>query len=267
MTEVRLEDGTRIACLRRAEALVLDQHVHGYFQHGIKLEPGAVVFDVGANIGVFALRVGQRVPGAQIWAFEPVPTIRAVLTENASRHGDGRIHPMDCALGAEPGEVEITYFPRSPGLSTLHPEVWEGGVDTLERAIQGTASQLSGRLWWGRLMPRFVARWVARRLLRNAERFPCRRRTLSEVVESLALDRVDLLKIDCEGAELEVLQGLGPSDWPRVRQLVLEVHDVAGRLAAVLALLREHGFDSLVSEQEPGLEGTVLHNVFARRSG
>ena len=266
MAEVRLDDGTRVSCLRKAETLVLDQHVAGYFHNGIRLDPGAVVFDVGANVGVFALRVAQRVSDARVWAFEPVPTIRHVLEENARRHGGGRIHVMDCALGATPGEVEITYFPASPGLSTTHPELWEGDTDTLERMIGGTARQLSGRLWWGRLMPRFAARWVAGRLRRGAERHSCVVRTLSDVIDSAAIDRIDLLKVDCEGAELEVLRGIRDADWPRINQLVLEVHDLDGRLDTVVDLLRVRGFDSLVTEQEAGLEGTELHNVFARRS-
>ena len=53
--------------------------------------------------------------------------------------------------------------------------------------------------------------------------------------------RVALLKVDVEGAELEVLRGLSRSDWRRVDRLVAEVHDCSGRREALDELLRDQG--------------------------
>ena len=58
------------------------------------------------------------------------------------------------------------------------------------------------------------------------ERYTCRLRTLSEVIAEAGLERIDLLKIDVQKAELDVLMGLDDSDWPKIRQMVVEVHDV-----------------------------------------
>ena len=86
-----LQDGTTVHCIRASEALVLDSHVHGYLAHGVTLPDDAVVLDVGANIGLFALRVVQRHPEARVLACEPVPAIFEVLDANAeiSRERDG----------------------------------------------------------------------------------------------------------------------------------------------------------------------------------
>ena len=46
---------------------------------------------------------------------------------------------------------------------------------------------------------------------------------------------MDLLKIDVERAEKEVLQGILPSDWPKIRQVAMEVHDVDGGLQTVVS--------------------------------
>ena len=37
MTLTTLNDGQRVHCIQRAEARVLDQHVSGYFNHGVVL--------------------------------------------------------------------------------------------------------------------------------------------------------------------------------------------------------------------------------------
>ena len=78
------------------------------------------------------------------------------------------------------------------------------------------------------------------------------------------MEEVGLLKIDCEGAEA-VLSGIEDSLWPKVRQVVIEVHDQEGRLSRVQELLSRQGFSKQVVEQEQGLEGTKLFNVFALR--
>ena len=80
------------------------------------------------------------------------------------------------------------------------------------------------------------------------------------------LDRVDLLKVDVERAELAALSGIAMSDWPKIQQVVLEVHDIAGRLTAVKSLLVEKaGLQLTAVEQDPALQGTTLYNIYACR--
>jgi len=47
--QVNLQDGTRIHCVRKPEAKMLDHHVEGYLKHGISIKNNDIVFDVGAN--------------------------------------------------------------------------------------------------------------------------------------------------------------------------------------------------------------------------
>ncbi|CAM9553811.1 unnamed protein product, partial [Ectocarpus sp. 12 AP-2014] len=53
----------------------------------------------------------------------------------------------------------------------------------------------------------------------------------------LGVAGVDLLKVDVEGDELAVLHGIDDDDWPKIRQIALEVHDIDGRLAATIRIL------------------------------
>ena len=56
MTLATLSDKTKIHCLLKTEAMVLDQHVDGYFSNGISISDGDVILDIGANVGVFRTR-------------------------------------------------------------------------------------------------------------------------------------------------------------------------------------------------------------------
>ena len=51
-----------------------------------------------------------------------------------------------------------------------------------------------------------------------------------------------MLKVDVEGLELAVLESIEDEWWPRVRRVIVEVHDLGARCDKVLALLRAKGF-------------------------
>ncbi|MDT0269447.1 MATE family efflux transporter [Streptomyces sp. DSM 44915] len=189
----------------------------------VRLSAGSFVVDVGANIGLFSLFVKQRFPDAEILAFEPIPETLRVLRRNVSLHGLTDVTVHGCALGAahEP-DVAFTYYPVIPGNSTRYPA---------EKELQKTV-----------LTPIEGAAVVAEKHAGVEVRASVAR--LSDFLADRP--RVDLLEVDVEGAELEVLRGIDAGDWPKIDQVVLEVQDIDGRLAAIRALLHRHGLESTV---------------------
>jgi Methyltransferase FkbM domain len=77
---------------------------------------------------------------------------------------------------------------------------------------------------------------------RERRRVPCEMTTISAALRDHDVDAVDLVKIDVEGAEWEVLRGIEDPDWSQLRQFVIEVHDIDGRLARMTDLLRSKGY-------------------------
>src|SRR5436305_4176844 len=94
----------------------------------------------------------------------------------------------------------------------------------------------------------------------------CRIKTLSEVLRENQVEWIDLLKIDVEKSELDVLRGIAEEDWSRIGQIVIEVHDLDGRLETVRSLLEGKGF-SVAVEQDAFLEGTPIFNLYCVRPG
>lgn len=130
-------------------------------------------------------------------------------------------------------------------------------------------------------------------------RVDCPVTTLAQFVQQQQLARIDLLKVDVEGSELEVLRGLDAPAWAIVRQVAAEVrkegmgpvfcdliwycrrllsppsycaifpcpaqvHDIDGRLAEVQQLLEQHGF-AVHAEAHASLPETWM--VFAWQLG
>jgi FkbM family methyltransferase len=265
MKTTKLPDGTRVYALRAPEARMLDHHVDGYLQNGIEINDGDVVFDVGANIGVFSVRAAQKGPNVRVFAFEPIPDILEALRLNAAEAGENRVKVLPCGVSNVESEATFTYFPNTPALSTLHPEQWDKDPKAFSRAVKGTMKNPPAGMSWMKFIPPVFSGIIASFLVKGKKQVHCKLRTLSSVIAEHNVEKIDLLKIDCEGAEWQVLQGIEANDWSKIKSMVIEVHNVNGRLAEVEALLREKGFTKIVDEREKGLEDTVMHNIFAIR--
>ncbi|MEC7987514.1 MAG: FkbM family methyltransferase, partial [Myxococcota bacterium] len=143
------------------------------------------------------------------------------------------------------------------------PKQWDDG--SFAQAVEGTMQHPPPHLWFVRYLPSFVSRIIAKRILSHKKEFRCTLKTISQLIAEHDIERIDLLKIDCEGAELEALQGISDEDWGKVSQAVIEVRDIDGRLANIKALLSQNGLQDQAVEKEEGLEKTNLYNIFAKR--
>ena len=67
---------------------------------------------------------------------------------------------------------------------------------------------------------------------------------LADLFHEHAIERCDLLKIDCEGAEYDILLQSDASVLDKIRHIVLEYHDGVTAYAHtdLAAFLRQHGY-------------------------
>ncbi len=234
-----------------------------YRRHGLELPPGACVFDVGANLGLFTLWVGRTVPAARIFSFEPIPATAEVLALNAALHGlDATVYAAGIA-DSERSEV-FTYYPFFSSTSGRFPDLGKDRAD-IKAHILNEQRQLDASAFetWRRERETALDRWLDEHM--QSEKVACRLTTISAVIREHGLERIDLLKLDAERSELDALAGIHAEDWPKIHQMVIEVHD-AGIRDRVLEVLAAQGFATVV-EQDVYLEGTELYNVYARRPG
>lgn len=267
--EATLPNGMRVRCISAFQVPEIHRQVQQYFRHGITVRPGDTVFDVGANIGLFSLLVYEKcLRDVTVYAFEPIPAIFAALRENLQDLDPLRLKPFDFGLSDRSRTEVFSYRPNMATLSTAY------GDDEGELQRQVTASLLRNlsatprHLRWLSWLPSFATKWLLEKTMRTAfeaERVSCRLRTLSELVREERVERIDLLKIDVEKSEWDVLVGIDAADWARIRQVVMEVHDVDERLGKVESLLRAHGFSRVVIEQERLLQGSNVFALYAMR--
>ncbi|WP_319420445.1 FkbM family methyltransferase [Pleurocapsa sp. FMAR1] len=109
LAKIYLPNNQEVFCLKADEAKILYQQVQGYLKYGIVIKEGDIIFDVGANIGLFALMINNLCDGkADIFAFEPMPSIFAALDQNANKYNSDKINVFQIGLGKQPRTVEFT---------------------------------------------------------------------------------------------------------------------------------------------------------------
>ena len=130
-----------------------------------------LVYDVGANSGLYALLAAEARPGVRVHAFEPFPPVLKILRENvALNRAAGRIKIV-AGAAADIDEDVLLYVPRDVG------------------AIESSCS----------LDPNFKEDVV--------EEIKVKGLTLDHYWAAEGKPRVGVLKVDTEGTEHRVLQG------------------------------------------------------------
>jgi FkbM family methyltransferase len=287
-----LPNGQQVWGFSKTETAILFHEIYlaeSYTRHGVELRDGDTVFDIGANIGLFSIWLSQQRRGLKLFLFEPLPPVFEAMERNARDHlAAEQVILGNFGLSRAEGQATFELDPRFTFHSSMRRSDMQAAARDDADVFAWTAAAIADGVTLSLLPPRAAASWRAvmrSRALRplagaglagafaldelrkrlTMQRFTCRLRTVSQVIREHSLERIDLLKIDVEGSEVDVLDGLQPEDWPRVRQMVVEVHDVRDRAHRLEEQLRQRGFTTrraLPDFEVPRLMGICsLHAV------
>ncbi len=193
---LRLGRTTRLVrtagCQLRVRRLAADPHyVQEVFQQraynppGYEIGPTDTVLDVGGNIGAFAVLAGRQAARGRVLTVEPVAENFRLLCDNLRRNRLDHVQPIQAAvLGIRADEITVYCSAAGSGHHSVIPE-------------------LAGNLQGSQRVPGL---------------------TLEMLFDRFQLERCDFLKMDCEGAEFEILHSLPPELAARIAKLALEYH-------------------------------------------
>lgn len=156
-----------------------------YERRGFAVGPGWKVIDIGAGIGEYPVYVALMQPEARVFAFEPYPVSYALMQENIRLNALANVQSFDRAVAATTGELVLDLTGGEP----LQFQSHASNASPLEEGL--TVQALS----------------------------------LSDAFAMLDLDSCDLLKLDCEGAEYEILFGAPQPVLKHIQRIVMEYHD------------------------------------------
>ena len=136
------------------------------------IKPDAVCLDIGANVGLSTLALASLATRGRVFAVEADARTCRFLTHNIRDNGLSNVTVEQCFMGLDGVRKTFLFCPHDPACSpSVQPE--------LVRRING-----AGERW-------------------DPVEVQCR--SVDEFVSSHGLNRLDFIKLDCEGSDIEIL--------------------------------------------------------------
>lgn len=157
---------------------IASEITHTYRLQDLSFQPGDVVLDIGAHVGVVSCYLAKKWPHVTIYAYEPIEANYRRLERNLRVNGCTNVHICNRAITADGRELTMR---GDANTNTGGYSAFSGGPEV--RHVQSET------------LPPFVG-------------------------------NIALLKLDCEGAEYEILQSI-EGQLSRIDTLIMEVHENA----------------------------------------
>ena len=174
--------------------MIKEVYIHKPY-HCLKINKGDVVVDIGAHIGTFSVLAGQKAGiKGEVYAYEPVPNTFDILKRNIHINSlQNIVYPYKLGISPKKERKEFYIF-KKDGKPLFHSSSFyreQSGV------IGATVS----------------------------EKIEVECITLEDIFELNGLDRIDVLKMDCEGEEYNLLFGTSNKYLKRIDEMCIEYHD------------------------------------------
>ncbi|QRN83407.1 FkbM family methyltransferase [Chloroflexota bacterium] len=158
-----------------------------YTKYGVAVQEGWMVVDIGAGVGDFSILAAYSHPSVRVIAYEPFAGSFELLGKNIATNRIENIFPFEQAVWSERGMVTLDQSTGEPlQISSNH-------VDEAEKS--GGSRGVSAI-------------------------------SLQDVLDKQTVERIDLLKLDCEGAEYPILMGASNETLAKVDRIIMEYHDL-----------------------------------------
>lgn len=210
-----------------------------YNLEAVKNNPAPLILDIGANIGLFVHYAKHCIPNSMIYAVELVPPIATVLKKNVE--GLNNVKVIECGIAGSIGSMEVTFYPGYSIMSRLNADA-RTDEEFLTNCIRYDLKEkmINKAL----LNERFLAAALGNKL-KDPVKYDCPVKTLHALVSEEGIRKIDFLKMDIEGSELDVLRKLEPEIWAMIENIAIEVHEYAendDNLAELKLILENQGY-------------------------
>ena len=192
-------------------------------QLNLNYNNNAIVMDIGANIGIYTILLSHVYPKAKIIAIEASPTIFEMLKSNCKLNNlvfpGSNVLLINKAISDK--DDITTEFYEKHSMSTMLKEF----LTNLSSTILTNKDQLN------------------KKLVRTV--------TIDNLVETIGVNEISLLKIDVEGAEVLALKGaIKTLTHKKIKNMVIEYHSLENYNYIVKLLEQEELEYTIVNSQE-----------------
>jgi len=158
---------------------------HNYEQNSFDIQHDWLIIDIGAGLGEFSITAAKKCLNGVVYAYEPFRESFELMEENILLNSVMNIVVYPYAVGGKVGPMQLK---TGSGVPVLYSTAMnDDHVGRHDTIVQAT--------------------------------------TLDEVFGSFHIENCDLIKIDCEGAEYDILFETNPVTLQKIKRICLEYHN------------------------------------------
>jgi len=159
-----------------------------YNPPGYEIQEGNIVVDIGAYIGVFSIFAATSANNVKVYGYEPFSLNYSFFKQNIELNGLTNIRPFKIAVSAEAGKKKLYISEKCTQGNSLY-------ADCLSQQPIASCPEVVDCV------------------------------TLKDVFYMNGINRIDLLKMDCEGSEYEILFNSPRDILTNIRKIAMEYHE------------------------------------------
>jgi len=163
---------------------VFEEAYFKYLPASILSTDHPTVLDIGANVGFFATLALLKLKNPRVISFEPIKRNFAELQRNTAGIESGAFTPVNKAVSNVRGEIVLKF--DSNQAITTSASIFDNSLGSDEERVAST--------------------------------------TLEDIFREYTLTQVDILKLDCEGAEYGILYDTPTALFEKIRCITMETH-------------------------------------------
>ncbi len=156
-----------------------------YERYGFAVQDGWTIVDIGGGIGDYSIFAAHERDRAKVLAFEPFPESYRLLQDNLNLNQMFNVEISALAIASREGQLQFA----------------GGMVDPLSRQTSTVSEDSAGNTLFVEAI------------------------NLESVLERPGFGHIDLIKLDCEGAEYDILLNAPAAVLEKIERIVMEFHD------------------------------------------
>lgn len=192
--------------------IINEIYVHEVYNPPLfKIKPTDTVVDIGGHIGIFSLFASKRAKMGKIFCFEPNPNNFSLLQKHIEINNIKNILCYNLAVSNNV-KVKEFYIAKNRYFTGRHSLLpYNGPSDKI--LVKSTS--------------------------------------LENIIKMNNIDRINFLKLDCEGAEFEILFNLKNDILNRIDRISMEFHNIDEKNNAInlKSFLQNNGFNVFISKK------------------
>jgi FkbM family methyltransferase len=205
-TLLHFRDGTQFRVRTAMDVWVIIETYlgHTYEQNGFDIQNNWVIIDIGAGLGEFSITAAKKCLHGVVYAYEPFRESFELMQENILLNNVMNTTAYPYAVGGNAGPMHLK---TASGVPVLYSTaINDNHVGRHDTTVQGT--------------------------------------TLDEIFGTFHLEKCDLIKIDCEGAEYDILFHTSAPTLQKTEIICLEYHNGITKFTHLdlIHFLESHGF-------------------------